>query len=187
MAMTSVSNLVRHEGDPRVVKTGPSSLSSLDTMARLLGWFSIGLGLIELIAPQRVTRALGMESSERFVQGCGLREIGSGLLCLSVDKELGLWSRVAGDALDLTSLLPPMNGDNPKRDNVHLAAVAVAGIALLDLLTANAVRQQRKEADGMRRDYRRRSGFPQGVAKARGAASVLSKPLQSRGLGVHPL
>lgn len=185
MALTYVSNLLRHEGDPHVIETGPSSLSSLDRMARLLGWFSVGLGLMELVAPGRVTRALGIEGSERFVQACGLREIGSGLLCLSVDKELGLWSRVAGDALDLTSLLPPMTGDNPQRDNAQLAAMIVAGITLLDVLTAKGVRQQHKEGDGMRRDYSNRSGFPQGLAKAKGAVGALRQPMQDRDLRVH--
>lgn len=185
MAMTYVSNLVRYEGDPRVLESGPSSLSSLDRMARLLGWFSIGLGLVEVMMPGRVTRALGLVGSERLVRAYGMREIGAGLLCLSIDKELGLWSRVAGDALDLTSLFPALNEDNPQQGNAKLAAALVAGILLLDFLTAQGVRQHHKEGDGMRRDYRDRSGFPQGVEKARGAASASSLPMHTGEPRVH--
>ena len=38
------------------------------SMARGLGWFSIGLGLAEVLAPRAVTRGLGMEGNEQLVQ-----------------------------------------------------------------------------------------------------------------------
>lgn len=174
MAMTTASDLVRYEGEPRIIETGPSSLSPVDQMARLLGWFSIGLGLMEMVAPGRMTRMLGVEGSERMVRACGMREIGSGLLCLSLNKELGLWSRVAGDGLDLTALLAALKEDNPQRDNVRLAMMLVGGIFLLDLLTAQSVHKRHSEGDGRRRDYSDRSGFPGGLEAARGAAKSSS-------------
>lgn len=185
MAMTYVSNIARYEGDPRVLRTGPSSMSAVDRLARFLGWFSIGLGLMEIVAPGRLTRALGMEGSENTVRAYGLREIGAGIMSLSVDKELGLWSRVAGDGLDLATLLPATDADNPKRDNVGLAVALVAGITLLDLLAAQGVRARHREGDGMRRDYRDRSGFPQGVQAARGAARTSKQPTQMEDVKVH--
>ncbi len=177
MAMTHVSDLVRYEGEPRVIETGPSSLSTADQLARMLGWFSIGLGLAEIVAPGRITRALGLEGSESFVRACGVREIGAGVLCLSVDKEMGLWSRVAGDAVDLAALVPAMGEDNPQRGNAGMAMAMVAGAMLLDALTAQAVRQQHKQSNGMSRDYHDRSGFPRGVEAARGAARLVSTHL----------
>ena len=78
-----------------------------------------------------------------------------------------------------------MTGDNPQRDNAQLAAMIVAGITLLDVLTAKGLRQQHKEGDGMRRDYSNRSGFPQGLAKAKGAVRALRQPMQGRGLRVN--
>jgi hypothetical protein len=33
-------------------------------MGRFLGWFSIGLGVVELCAPRRITRALGIKGNE---------------------------------------------------------------------------------------------------------------------------
>ena len=41
------------------------------SMARGLGWFSIGLGLAEVLAPRTLTRGLGMEGNEQLVQACG--------------------------------------------------------------------------------------------------------------------
>jgi len=35
--------------------------SSADALARGLGWFSIGLGLAEVLAPRTLTRALGLD------------------------------------------------------------------------------------------------------------------------------
>ena len=45
-----ISNIARSKGDPKVLHSGPSSLGAADRMAKALGWFSIGLGLTELIA-----------------------------------------------------------------------------------------------------------------------------------------
>ena len=95
--MNYISNVTRSEGDPKVVRSGPGSLAAADRLARVLGWFSIGLGAAELIAPSRITAALGLQGKEGVVRAYGAREITSGILSLSVDKQAGLWSRVAGD------------------------------------------------------------------------------------------
>ncbi len=42
-------------------------------VARGLGWFSIGLGLAELIAPGALNRSLGMREHNALVRGFGLR------------------------------------------------------------------------------------------------------------------
>jgi len=174
--MSVVSNIARSAGDPKVVSTGPSSMGASDQLAKALGWFSVGLGLAELVAPHVITNALGMQGKEGLVRSYGAREIASGLLSLSPDKQAGLWSRVAGDGLDLATLMSGLRADNPKRDNVATAITMVLGITLLDIVGAQAstVRHTRR---GQRRMYSDRSGFPQGVAAARGAAA---KALQAR-------
>ncbi len=118
--MTYISNIIRSEGDPKVLHSGPSSVASSDRLAKALGWFSIGLGLTELIAPGSITRALGMQGKEGLVRAYGLREIGSGVLSLSPDKQAGLWSRVAGDGIDIATLMTGLREDNPKRQNVAI-------------------------------------------------------------------
>jgi hypothetical protein len=178
--ITSVSNIARSQGDPKVLSTGPGSLDNTDRLARALGWFSIGLGLTELLAPRALTRWLGMEGSEALVRAYGMREIGAGIMTLSPDKGLGLQSRVAGDALDIATLLPALRGDNPKRDNVAIALAMVVGVTLLDIAGAKGVNNAQRRSDRPARTYRDRSGYPKGLEQARGAARDFRTPSDMR-------
>jgi hypothetical protein len=178
--MFHLSNLVRSKGDPKIISTGTSSLTSADRLARGLGWFSLALGAIELLAPHRVTGMLGMHGKERLVRAYGVREIVAGMTTLSPDKKAGLWSRVAGDGLDIATLLAEFRLDNPRRGSVLAALVMVAGVTALDYIAAQDVAMQHDPKRGRRRTYSDRSGFPQGVTSARGAAArgTPSKPSQ---------
>lgn len=171
MMMEKVSNIARSPGDPKVISTGPSSFGNSDRMARNLGWFSLGLGALEILAPQRITRALGMEGQESLVRAYGFREIAAGIVTLSVEKRAGLWSRVAGDGLDAATLMANWRDDNPKKDNVGIGLMMVAGITLLDMVTAGEVSGRHARSAGSRRMYHERSGFPKGVASSRGIAA----------------
>ena len=112
------SKIARSEGDPKVVSTGPSSLGAADRLGRALGWFSFGLGIAELLAARRITRALGMGGKEALVRAYGAREIGAGVLCLSIDQQAGLWSRVAGDGVDIAFTLE--QNDHPEFGGLEL-------------------------------------------------------------------
>lgn len=168
--MSYIANIVRSPGDPKILVSGQSSLSTADHLGRALGWFSLGLGVLELVAPRRVTRALGMEGREGLVQAYGAREIGTGMVTLSTERRTGLWARVAGDALDIATLSTGLDRRNPQNKNVKWALAMVVGVTLLDVASvqAQAVRHARK--NNVQRTQRNLSGFPQGVEKARGAA-----------------
>lgn len=168
--MAFFSNITRPEGDPKVIDTGPSSFSSSDRLARNLGWFSIGLGIVELLAARKVTSALGMQGNENLVRAFGTREIASGVITLSVDKQAGLASRIAGDALDITALASAMRPDNRKRDNAAVALLMVAGVTFLDIIAMGATTVRHTPKRGQARDYGDRSGFPRGLEAARRAA-----------------
>jgi hypothetical protein len=178
--MTYLSNIARSEGDPKVLSAGPSSLATADKLAKALGWFSIGLGLTELLGARRLTRALGMEGHETLVRAYGAREIGSGIMALSTEKRTGLWSRVAGDGLDIATLMTAMRPDNPKRDNVGIALAMVVGVTLLDIAAAQAFSVRHSRGRGRPRSYKDRTGFPQGVHAARGAARDFRLPEDMR-------
>ena len=171
MMMEKISNIVRSRGDPKVIETGPSSFGASDRMARNLGWFSIGLGALELLLPERVTRTLGMEGQEDLVRAYGFREVASGVLSLSVEKKAGLWSRVAGDGLDIATLIGGLHEDNPKKSNVALALMMVAGITLLDVAAAREVSARHARQTGSRRMYGDRTGYPKGIAASRAVAA----------------
>jgi hypothetical protein len=148
------------------------SLSTTDRVARGLGWFSIALGATELVAPGRLARALGLEGRERLLQAYGGREIGAGVWALSDTPAPAIWSRVAGDVVDLATLAAGLRGaDEEQRRNAWVALAAVAGITVVDILTAASLTAEQSERRGdTGRDYSDRSGFPGGVAKARGRA-----------------
>jgi uncharacterized membrane protein len=104
-----------------------------------LGWFSIGLGVAELVAPHAVARMAGIPDRPWLTRLCGLREIASGLGILNrpAQRSTFLWSRVAGDAMDLALLGSALASPrNPRRDQTLLATAAVAGVTLLDVMTA---------------------------------------------------
>ena len=63
-------------------------------VARGLGWFSIALGVAELMAPRAVARATGMRRSDTLMRAYGLREIGAGIGLLTArDPTPWLWAR----------------------------------------------------------------------------------------------
>ena len=169
--LSQLSGVTRSPGDPKVIKSGPSSIKPADQFGHALGWFSMGLGLTELLAPKVLTRWLGMEGKEGLVRAYGARELASGVLCLSVNKDYGAWSRVGGDILDLATLGAAYNDDNPKKRNVGIAIAAVAGITIIDALTGHYGRSLHSRKGEPIRDYSDRSGFPKGVGYSRGKAS----------------
>jgi len=139
------------------------------TLARALGWFSIGLGAAELLAPRSLATVLGMQGRERLLQAYGVREVASGTAILAArDPSPWVWIRVAGDALDLATLAPALDESNPRRQAAAIAVGAVTAVMLVDLL---CTRELRRERDRPPRDYSNRSGFPHGVERARGIAA----------------
>ncbi|SEF24520.1 Uncharacterized membrane protein [Amycolatopsis pretoriensis] len=140
---------------------------------RRLGWLSLGLGLAQLTAPHTVRRISGVDdsaTSRAVVPAVGVRELvhAVGLLA-SRRKGVWAWTRVAGDAMDLTALgiaLAHRGGDRRRR----LAGVtgAIAGITALDLLTA--VRATRAEHTGPAR------GTHKGDSVELTAATTIRKP-----------
>ena len=74
----------------------------------------------------------------------GLREIGAGLgILLSEDPTPWVWARVAGDALDLASLAPALDRDNPERSVAAGAFANVALITALDIFCAAALSKRK--------------------------------------------
>jgi len=75
-----------------------------DSLARFLGWFSIGLGMAELLAPRAIRKTIG-GGDTRVIRLMGARELGHGAGILVRPRPTGfVWSRVAGDALDVGAL-----------------------------------------------------------------------------------
>lgn len=100
-----------------------------------LGWFSIGLGLTEMLAPRMISRLTGVRN-ETLIQGFGLREFVVGVGILSSARPVNwIWARVAGDAMDLAVLGDAVaEADCPTmRKRAIVATAAVAGVTALDV------------------------------------------------------
>ncbi len=107
------------------------------TIVRALGWFSIGLGLAELLAPRAVGRAIGVGDQPALLRLCGLREVMSGVGMLS-ERYPAKWAmaRVAGDAMDLTLLAAAARQRDVDRTRIAIASAAVAGVTALDFFAS---------------------------------------------------
>lgn len=143
---------------------------SARSLARGLGWFSIGLGVVQLVAPRQVARFIGMSGSEGMIRACGVREIATGVgILLAEDPKPWIYGRVGGDALDLAGLGWSIeHGREPA--NAAIAAGAVAGITALDLSCAKALTAEQVPVTEW--DYSDRSGFPESPQRMRGCVEA---------------
>ncbi|MGE5926130.1 MAG: SRPBCC family protein [Gemmatimonadota bacterium] len=127
-----------------------------DGLARALGIFSLGLGVTQLVAPRALGRMIGVGEHPALMRGLGMREITSGVGILSNDRPAEwLWSRVAGDVMDLALLGRALDDEEGDRGRILGAAAAVAGALLIDAYAAQ--RMSRNPATGAARE--RESGI----------------------------
>jgi uncharacterized membrane protein len=111
-------------------------------LARNLGWFSIGLGAAEILAPGLIAKISGAPDSERsrtVVRTYGAREIAQGIAILSnMPRPAGwVWGRVAGDVLDIGSVAVGMlskGGDVPRG---LVAMTSLVGVTAIDYYCAD--------------------------------------------------
>jgi len=83
------------------------------TVSKGLAWFSLGLGIAELVAGRQMGKALGAENRTGVIRTFGAREIMAGLGILQAPAHSPrVWNRVAGDALDLAALGGLLRGGN---------------------------------------------------------------------------
>jgi uncharacterized membrane protein len=78
-----------------------------DKLTRMLGWASIGLGAPLVLAPSRSARAIGVDDGPQqraVVAGVGTREFVAAAGLLGQGSPAWLWTRVAGDLMDLRLL-----------------------------------------------------------------------------------
>src|SRR5436190_7366796 len=139
---------IRLEGVGKVLKK-----ATPEQVANGLGWFSIGLGLAELLAPGTMCRIVGAkERHGGLMRFLGLREIGAGILILSGARAAGCWSRVAGDLMDLSLLGADLATPGTDKGKAIGSTAAVVGVTVLDALTAWELTQSQSGAYDVRLD-----------------------------------
>ena len=106
-----------------------------------LGFFSIGLGLVEVAAPGRLARWLGVNggTAKTIIALFGAREIlAGGMLMRGPAVSTNVWNRVIGDGMDMAALgLAFAKSD--RKTAVAGALGFVAGATLLDAVTARGL------------------------------------------------
>ncbi|WP_284349150.1 SRPBCC family protein [Roseisolibacter agri] len=140
-----------------------------ESSADFLGYFSIGLGLAEALAPKVMTRVIGVKEPDdtniATMRAMGLREIGHGLAILSNQHpEKAVWSRVAGDMLDLALLGRTMANPENDRGRTTFAIANVLAVTALDVMTARQLSKQPRTATAARME--------QGVVRTKRSITV---------------
>jgi uncharacterized membrane protein len=128
-------------------------------LSQALGWFSIGLGLAELIAPRKVENCVGAPGNYKILTpALGLREITAGLGLLTQEKpKEWLWARVVGDFMDLALLGAAFTSNKSNTRRLATATAMVAGVTAVDILASCqaskervSTRNGRSESGGVR-------------------------------------
>jgi uncharacterized membrane protein len=120
---------------PNNQRQGPEN--GLDGVTRFLGWFSIGLGVTELLAPRAISRLVGARNHHGVIRWYGLRELSAGIGILTQPKPAGwLWARVGGDAIDMATIAQTLRSPRNEHGRAVGALAAVAGVTALDVICA---------------------------------------------------
>lgn len=124
-------------------------------LASGLGWFSVGLGLAELAAPNAVASLIGVQaegSTRKILRFYGARELAAGVGILSQSNPSSwLWARVAGDVLDVSSLGKAMISNGNDRGKTLAAMAAVIGVTVADIRCASHLSKARSNGQVQRR------------------------------------
>ena len=150
---TSTENVETGSGqsDDHLVELKYRSVENLASakFARGLGMFSIALGLAEVLAPGKLGELVGLNDRySSYLPLFGAREIASGLGIMRGEKPTAaVWSRVGGDVIDLAFLGAAMADSKADRSRLGMAAAAVAGVTVLDILCAKKLSQPWTESN----------------------------------------
>lgn len=116
-----------------------SSGKTTTALVNGLGGVSVGLGLSEIVAPGKVAALAGVDDTRltrRVIRALGVRECGHGAALLA-DPDTAVWTRVAGDILDLALLAVGVaRRERGRRRRGTIAGAALSGIGAVDLYTA---------------------------------------------------
>jgi len=121
-----------------------------ERLAKGLGWFSVGLGVAEVVAPGSLARLIGVRDKNKtrtVLRGYGVRELAAGIGILTQPRPSGwMWSRVAGDVMDLSSLATAFGSESNNKARLVAATAAVAGITALDAVCGQRLSAERPDA-----------------------------------------
>jgi uncharacterized membrane protein len=117
-----------------------------ESLADFLGFFSIGLGLAQVLAPRGMSKVAGISDADGnagLMRALGVREISHGIALLSKQQpKNAAWARVAGDALDLALLGKALANPDNNRGRTLFATANVLAVTALDVMCAKQLSMQ---------------------------------------------
>ena len=149
------------------------------TMARGLGYLSIGLGLSQLLAPRWFARTIGVPAdgrSDGIVRLVGARELvaAAGLLTSRAPAPW-VWMRVAGDVMDLALLGRATGSRRAEAERLNGALAGTVAVTAMDVMSGLGVS---RGSDG--RAFAT-NGDGNGTARDRADGGGVSSPLADLG------
>jgi len=143
-----------------------------ESLANFLGMFSIGLGLAQMLAPEGMSKIVGVKDAEGnrgLMRALGAREFSHGVAILSRQQpEKAVWSRVAGDALDLALLGKVMANPDNSRGRALFATANVLAVTALDVMCARTLSMQPRTVAN--------EGADQGIIRTKRSVTVGKSP-----------
>jgi uncharacterized membrane protein len=131
----------------------PLGEASAERLAHALAWFSVSLGLAEMLAPRLISRLVGGDGKyTNLIRLYGLRELASGLMIFGQGTRpaTAVWARVAGDAVDIATLAAAGASPRMNKGGVAVAAAGVLGVTALDLYCARGLTRDRRGEEVIR-------------------------------------
>lgn len=114
------------------------TVSATRNLVKGLRGASVGLGVTEIVAPGKVAAMSGVPDNRRSrstIRALGLRELGHAAALYFGPSQL-VWTRVAGDAIDLAALGAGLSNRAASRARGAAAAVGLVGITAVDVFAA---------------------------------------------------
>jgi uncharacterized membrane protein len=116
-----------------------------------LAWFSVGLGVTQLVAPGFLGDLAGLPGGQGrrrdlAIRACGARELVTGIGLLgSTDKTRWLQARVLGDAIELGLLATALTSSRSSKARLAVVMAAMAAVTALDIVaTRKAVKADKR-------------------------------------------
>src|SRR5215210_746621 len=113
-------------------------LGDLGARGQLLQW-----SISTLVAPGWLGRTTGLGERTKLLRTFGVREAVNGVGVLMQRRPaLGLWARVAGDALDTAVVVKALRNNEGPRKRLTATLVALLGVGALDLACARMLQSR---------------------------------------------
>lgn len=147
-AMYRVSTRDAVSRDSAAQRSRPPTPLDAARLARGLAWFSLSLGVLEVLAPRLVSRVVGGRGdNSTLIRLYGIREIVSGAMIFGQGAKpaAAMWSRVAGDVMDVATLAVAAPSSRNK-GALALATANVLGVTALDVYCAQELSRDRPPA-----------------------------------------